>query len=184
MKRTLLISTLALCMILAVGCSPKEVQTPVPAEPALDNSSQSPIAGSDLSIEVEKREGKGVSYEILTQAYLEEDLLTALGYIQEHRGFGIIKEESDSYIVYGGMGEKPTAGYAVEIEDVIKETDQIRVVVKEIEPKKGDMVAEVITYPTKVLRIKDKTLKIVVENTSGEVFEDINAENEEQANKK
>lgn len=168
MRRKLLISTLILCMILAAGCSPKPIETPTPAD------------GSELAVEIEKREGQGVNYEILTQAYLEEDLLTALGYIQMHKGYGIMKEESDSYIVYIGLGEKPTAGYAVEIEDVIKEADQIRVVVKEIDPSKEDMTTQILTYPTKVLRIKDKTMNIVVENTSGEAFEDINAENEEK----
>lgn len=45
------------------------------------------------------------------------------------------------------MGEKPSSGFDVEIEKATIETNKIELSLKEIEPKKGAMVLDVLTAP-------------------------------------
>ncbi|SKC86276.1 protease complex subunit PrcB family protein [Maledivibacter halophilus] len=179
MKRQLVAGILALNMlIVGGGCAAENIESDNPDS----NQSQSEKSEDDtkLGVEVETMQGEGITYEILTADYLlKEDLQTALTHVQMHKGFGIMKEEEDSLIVYVGLGEKPSAGYELEIENVVKKDDKIIITVKETEPPKDAMAAEMLTYPTKVIRLKDKTKNIEVVNNSGEIFEDINAENEE-----
>ena len=171
---TVLISSL---LVVGSGCSPENIENDKPK----DNLSQPQEANGDTKPAVESvtKEGDNITYEILTLAHMEDDLQTALSHIQKHRGFGIMKEEDDSLILYIGLGEKPSAGYGLEIENIIKNDNRVKVIVKETKPAEDAMVAEVLTYPTKVIRLKDKIKNIEVINKSGEVFEDINAENEE-----
>lgn len=178
MKRQLVAGILALnMMVVGVGCVSESIENDKPDS----NVSQPQTSEDDTKpgVESETRQGEGITYEILTLAYIDEDLQTALQHIQMHKGFGIMKEEEGSLIIYVGSGEKPSAGYGLEIENVVKKDDKITITVKETKPAKDEMVAEILTYPTKVIRLKDKTRNIEVVNSSGEVFEDINAENEE-----
>ncbi|AWG22273.1 hypothetical protein FFWV33_12460 [Flavobacterium faecale] len=54
------------------------------------------------------------------------------------------------------MGEKPTAGYGVVVEEVMQTQDSIVVTVKESVPAEGTMVTQNITYPYAVLKINSK----------------------------
>lgn len=53
------------------------------------------------------------------------------------------------------MGEKPTAGYSVNVKSVKEFPDKIVVTLKEIAPK-GNYAAKVVTKPCYVIRIKSK----------------------------
>ena len=53
------------------------------------------------------------------------------------------------------MGEKPTAGYSVNVKSVKELPDKIVVTLKEITPK-GNYSAAVVTKPCYVIRIKSK----------------------------
>lgn len=55
-------------------------------------------------------------------------------------------------------GEKPTAGYVVRIETVAYDGSALLVRARLQEPKPGDMVAQVITYPMAILSIQDESL--------------------------
>ena len=52
------------------------------------------------------------------------------------------------------MGEKPSAGYSITVENVEETADKVIVTVKEQEPK--GMSASVITYPYCIVRINSK----------------------------
>ncbi|MEC4005121.1 protease complex subunit PrcB family protein [Flavobacterium sp. SUN052] len=53
------------------------------------------------------------------------------------------------------MGEKPTAGYSINVKSVKELPDKIVVTLKEIAPK-GNYAAAVVTKPCYVIRIKSK----------------------------
>jgi hypothetical protein len=52
------------------------------------------------------------------------------------------------------MGEKPTAGYALEIGQVVREGSRLVVEVRSIEPDSERMQATVITRPYALIRIE------------------------------
>jgi hypothetical protein len=54
------------------------------------------------------------------------------------------------------MGEKPSAGYSIEVERIEETPDSIILNIKESEPKAGEMNAAVISYPYTVIRINSK----------------------------
>ncbi|MCC5911254.1 MAG: protease complex subunit PrcB family protein [Clostridiaceae bacterium] len=117
-----------------------------------------------------------ISFEILAMSNLSPELEEGLGYIQEHRGFGIVKEEGDDIIVFIGSGEKPTAGYDLYMNSIEKTTDSIAITIGETKPEEGSVVAQVLTYPVKLIRITTDIRNITVETESGEVLENINQE--------
>jgi len=54
------------------------------------------------------------------------------------------------------MGEKPSGGYAINIESVVETENNIIVTVKETAPEPGGMTTQNITYPFCVLKINSK----------------------------
>jgi len=192
MKKIILVSILTLSMITSMtGCttfekssdssqdtpplveSPESPKEEAPKEEA--PKEEAPSGTTEPAVLVQEKQGVGEDYEIHTLAFLEDDLQTALGYVQQHHGFGIIKEEQDGLFVYIGLGEKPTAGYSVEIENVVKKDDKIKIIVKEVQPGKDAIVTQAITYPTKVVKIKDSVKNIEVVDLEGNLLQDINA---------
>lgn len=61
---------------------------------------------------------------------------------------------SESFIVVIAMGEKPTAGYAVEIGQVVREGSKLKVEIRYIEPPAERMLATVITRPYALIRVE------------------------------
>jgi hypothetical protein len=61
---------------------------------------------------------------------------------------------SKSFILVIAMGEKPTAGYALEIGQVVREGSRLVVEVRSIEPDSERMQATVITRPYALIRIE------------------------------
>ena len=68
-----------------------------------------------------------------------------------------ITEDEKTYLVVTA-GEKPTAGYVVEVKEITYDGEQLKVSALLNEPRPGDVVAQVITYPMLVLSIPDETL--------------------------
>jgi hypothetical protein len=59
-----------------------------------------------------------------------------------------------SFVLVIAMGEKPTAGYAVEIGQVVRKGQKLKVEVRFIEPSSERMLAAVITRPYALVRIE------------------------------
>jgi hypothetical protein len=68
--------------------------------------------------------------------------------------------EGQLYILTA-YGEKPTAGYLVEISKVEKQDGQIFVYTNFQDPDPEDMVATVITYPYDLVVIEDQDLPVI-----------------------
>ena len=60
----------------------------------------------------------------------------------------------ESLVLVIAMGEKPTAGYAVEVGGVVREGQTLKVEVRFIEPSSERMLAAVITRPYALVRIE------------------------------
>jgi len=61
---------------------------------------------------------------------------------------------SKSFILVASLGEKPTAGYSVEIGRVFREGPRLVVEVRHVEPSPDRMLATVITRPYALVRIE------------------------------
>lgn len=94
-------------------------------------------------------------------AWLEDSLDMFIG--QQYRHDGKL------YILVT-YGEKPSGGYAVEITDLQYEQDRLVVTVNFIEPKKGDMVTDDLTYPYDLIVIDDPDLPVKFDAVGAEEY--------------
>lgn len=168
-----------ICLILVVslmGCStsntaatgPKAEQggkagdnSQTPDKPAGNTDKQtsgntSPGKGGDEGQNVKPGELKqwdGVKGKILTDDYPAEinKYLTDNQSKETQQAFNI---NNKTYIVLT-MGQKPTAGYLIELKDMSLKDGALKVFVKYEKPGKDDMAAEVITYPSLVIETDD-----------------------------
>jgi hypothetical protein len=62
----------------------------------------------------------------------------------------------NSNFVILNMGEKATGGYSIGVDSVLETDNNIIITVKDNNPKPGDMVTQVITYPFCVVKINSK----------------------------
>lgn len=87
------------------------------------------------------------------------------------------KIENDYMLITLDWGEKPTAGYALNIAGAREVGDTIEVYYKTSSPKQGEMTAQVITYPKDTIRIKvsniNKKYNIVTKKTDENIVEDV-----------
>ena len=103
-----------------------------------------------------------LEYEILNDSKIDNMKIKERGYVYE------IKDESVIYTII--MGEKPTAGYSIEIQKVKIKGNNASIYIREIVPGKDEMVDDVITYP--IVQIKFNHLPSFVEVINYETGED------------
>ncbi|WP_425446155.1 protease complex subunit PrcB family protein [Dethiothermospora halolimnae] len=120
---------------------------------------------------IEQGEEQEVKYEFVGD--IPDNLIETINNIKNSKGYKVLEEDDDGTIVYIGVGEKPTGGYNIEVEKIDKKNDTINIEVKEISPGQEDMVTQILTYPSVVLKIKDEFENIKVTNSKGESFEKI-----------
>ena len=68
------------------------------------------------------------------------------------------------------MGEKNSGGYGLEIKAVNKIDNTTEIIVKEITPKKDEIVTMAFTYPTVIVEFPEYQDNIIIKNTKGEEF--------------
>ncbi|OYX81637.1 MAG: hypothetical protein B7Y83_17000 [Flavobacteriales bacterium 32-34-25] len=61
-----------------------------------------------------------------------------------------------SNFVILNMGEKPTGGYAITVENVVETDKEIVIQVKELKPEPGAMLIQQISYPYTVVKVNSK----------------------------
>jgi hypothetical protein len=77
----------------------------------------------------------------------------------------------DAVYIVVARGEKPTGGYGIRVVDIKEEGDGFDVHVEYSDPKPGQMVAQVVTYPFTVVKAD---LKDISRDTSFRFFIDGN----------
>jgi len=95
-----------------------------------------------------------------------EELTWVEGHTREAGVF--VKTFGDYRLVLVTMGEKPTAGYEVTVDEVTTSGEGWVVNVVFTEPDPGDMVATVITYPYAVVKIAADGRPVTVFDVTGE----------------
>ena len=92
------------------------------------------------------------------------------------RGYYIdtLNEPGSPYYYIICMGQKNTGGYSLKIKEVNAIAEEIEIIVDEVAPSKGDTVTMVITNPTIIVEFAKYQEKIIIKNTKGEVFEELN----------
>lgn len=91
-------------------------------------------------------------YEILTEAK-EIKMLLNDEKLKDKISESDVKQ---SNFVILNMGEKPTGGYSITVENVIETEKNIEIKVKETSPESGAMLLQSITYPYCVVKINSK----------------------------
>lgn len=117
-----------------------------------------------------------LNYEIVDVDYAET-LASTVENIQKQRGYSVIQEESDSAIVYIGLGEKPTGGYGISIYSVVNLiSNKTEIIIKEEVPQEDEFVTQAITYPYILVKVDTPNTDIEVETLDGEIFMSLNNE--------
>lgn len=131
---------LSLVFILALAACNKTGGS-VPS-PSSSESSNQALAYNELAFEVlENDQG------------LPENMTESIGSIRVFEGFAYFKAE-DEYVVFIGMGKKPTGGYGIEVKTVEDIEGLTKITVEEKSPQNGDVVTQALTYPYVLVKIK------------------------------
>lgn len=117
-----------------------------------------------------------LAFESITVFEAPPQLEKAVHKQKRKEGAAVYMVEGTVYIV-AARGEMPTGGYGVRIVDVKEDEDGsgVRVLVEYKDPKPGQMVAQVVTYPYTIVRTDLKNIpgdipfRILVDGTQGAV---------------
>ena len=83
--------------------------------------------------------------------------------------------QSDApYLYIICMGEQTTGGYSLKVKEVNKVADKTEIIVEEISPGKDDIVTMAITHPTVIVEFPKYQENIIIKNTKGEIFDQLN----------
>lgn len=159
-----LILTILICsIVLAAGCTKNET---LKVEPT----------NSTTPTQMEKKAPQGIAFnkikfEKVKDSDVPKELADKIEKVKKERGFAFTADDKTGYIYIAVfMGEKPTGGYSIEVTDVSDSEGRTGVLVKEVEPKKVDIVTQVLTQPYTIIKAKGITANISVENEKGEAF--------------
>ena len=73
--------------------------------------------------------------------------------LKNSRGYWLYHTSKETYVVIN-QGQKPTAGYRIEVVRVEDEEGIITVTTREIKPLPGAIVAQVVTYPMVMVKLE------------------------------
>lgn len=111
---------------------------------------------------------KNVLYEVLTQQANGGANIRFFEILSEPKEIKMLQNDENlrnkisptaiqnSNFVILNMGEKTTGGYSIGVDSVLETDKNIIITVKDNNPKLGDMVSQVITYPFCVVKINSK----------------------------
>ena len=115
-----------------------------------------------------------ISFEEISDEKLSEDIKSFIEENKSNKGYSYFtNSENGEITLVVFQGEKSTGGYDVEVLRIEDNEGKTNVLVKEIEPSKDSLVTMAITYPYTVVKFSGTTDDFYVENTKGEVFEEI-----------
>ncbi len=101
------------------------------------------------------------AYEMVQGPY-QESVKQALNSIRKQGGYHVIHEGGKTYVVISA-GQRSTGGYQLLIADVAKQANGTWVVkTTEKKPAAGQMVTQVLTYPTIVIALPEAKANVSV----------------------
>lgn len=78
------------------------------------------------------------------------------------QGYSVNSYDNSSYILIT-MGEAPSGGYFIDVQDVYKSNDSLVIKTGFNEPKPNEMVITVITFPAIVIKVPNTNDPIIVQ---------------------
>lgn len=112
------------------------------------------------------KDDDSVTFEVLSEEQIPQKIQEILPRYKNLERALACKVDDQIYVI-ATRGEKPTGGYAVQIDSIekVKTEDQTKVVVYTTfkDPKPGDIVTQVITYPFIVVKTELKELPDKIE---------------------
>lgn len=140
-----------LCILVAfslTACSGSKIPVTGENEPVSSDEQTGKNLGQD-----DQKQGDGVIGKIITDNYPSEitKYLEANKKKETRQAFNI---NNRTYVVLT-MGQQPSAGYSLELKDLILKDGALKVFVKYEKPMKDAAVATVITYPSLVIETDD-----------------------------
>lgn len=138
-------STLSLFLVLAMFSCKTAIKVPTD-KPLYEVLLQQNDGGGNINF-----------YEILSEPNEIKMLLND----EKLKGKISATDVQQSNFVILNMGEKPTGGYAIAVDNVVETDKEIVIKVKELLPEPGAMLIQSITYPYTVVKINSKKEIIV-----------------------
>lgn len=111
-----------------------------------------------LSANSDSSKNESGSGPIAVEFKVEEIQLEALAELQSQPAGAYWVTENDKTYLVITAGEKPSAGYAIEVKEITSDGQRLQVIATLQEPRPGEAVAQVITYPMIVLSLPDEKL--------------------------
>lgn len=156
MKRTTFIMVLILILTVSLFSGCVKSQKPLPKVD--DNEKQE---GAD------KTPGQGITvneikYEVIDINALSEQMVSSIEILRQSRGYEIWEQEDGSFLILISAGEKPSGGYAIEVDYIEDNEGKTVISVRETEPGPNDAVTLAITYPIVLVKASGITNDFVV----------------------
>lgn len=118
-----------------------------------------------------------ISFETVDNDNLPVNMVNSINILKANKGY-ILYEENGYYYVGIFSGRKNTAGYSIKVLSVEDNEGKTNILVEEKDPDKDSTVAQVITYPYTIIKIKGVTPNMNIKNTKGESFSRVMKEGE------
>ncbi len=149
-KKLTVLMIIILCFYTMNGCTTRK--------------NESNINDEDINNEIE--------YEIVEEIdNIDVELNQYIDIIKFERGFtNLIDGEKGYNILVVTSGEKPSAGYGLDVKSVQEENGIVDLRVEEITPSEEADTAEVLTYPMVILNLPMEYTSFKVMNVNGEEF--------------
>lgn len=99
-------------------------------------------------------------------------------YLDQHKmseNYLAFKYDEETYL-FASRGEVMTEGYKIVLKDALYFADKLQVTVEKRDPGKDEMVAQVLSYPVKLVKLADNTLqysKVEFLDTEGKVLNNV-----------
>lgn len=126
--------------------------------------------GSKLETQVVEKSKEEITYSIDNNTSNSDSKYSERGVY-----YDTLNQPDAPHFYFIAMGEKNTGGYSINIETVnIDAEGNVEVVIKETSPGVDSILTTAITYPTCMLTLDKLPNSIVVKNTEGKSFKNIN----------
>lgn len=108
---------------------------------------------------------------IVEEGYLPEDTKQWFNSFENKKGAYVYQHPDNTFIKINA-GEKPTGGYSLKFQELTEEEYPVEILVELTEPKEGQMVTQVLTYPYLILKIDSKQVtQYRIKSVGGEEYE-------------
>lgn len=115
-------------------------------------------------------ERKELTYELMkSTTAMPEGLPGLLDFVKDQPGYLLQEIDGKEYLIIN-LGEKPTGGFGLEIASAEIIDGKTVITVKELSPKPGDSVTQVLTYPQIVMMPTDLSEDLIIQNEKKEAY--------------